>query len=219
MSNRKCPRCGLVNFAGVDPCRRCATLLFHQPAPAPAARAPGHGVIVIRLGAIAGVVIAVLFGWWLSLIATSAPLDDDQRALVDDAIDLLDERGFSRQAFVLRHVTSFRSTDNWWNLYHEHYQAYAATNFPFEIVTLYPWFFELPADDVERAVVLLHEAHHLLGGDEATALREVWKAKATLGWTADVYGRSKVWKNTREWTEYSAPELFACGEDADDCEP
>ena len=120
---------------------------------------------------------------------------------MDDAIALLDERGFTRQAFVLRHFTSFRSTDNWWNLYHEHYQAYAATNFPFEIVTLYPWFFELPQDDVERAVVLLHEAHHLMGADEATALRRVWQEKSRLGWTADVYARGKVWKNTREWTQ------------------
>ena len=123
----------------------------------------------------------MLLGWWVSLLATSDPLDDEQRALVDDAIVLLDERGFSRQAFVLRHVTSFRSTDNWWNLYHDHYQAYAATNFPFEIVTLYPWFFELPADDVERAVVLLHEAYHLMGADEATALRQVWREKARSG--------------------------------------
>jgi len=175
-------------------------------------------MVVIRLGAVAGAVVAVLFGWWGSLLATSEGLNVDQRALVDDAIALLDDRGFARQAFVLRHFTSFRSTDNWWNLYNDHYQAYAATNFPFEIVTLYPWFFELPQDDVERAVVLLHESHHLLGADEAKALREVWREKDELGWTANVYGRSKVWKNTREWTEYSAPELFSCQED-DDCDP
>jgi len=149
-------------------------------------------MVVIRLGAVAGAVVAVLFGWWASLLATSEGLNVDQRALVDDAIALLDDRGFARQAFVLRHFTSFRSTDNWWNLYNDHYQAYAATNFPFEIVTLYPWFFELPQDDVERAVVLLHESHHLLGADEAKALREVWREKDELGWTANVYGRSKV---------------------------
>jgi len=218
MSNRKCPHCGLVNFADVDACRRCTAPLFGQAPATPPADRSGPSMVV-RLGAITGAVVAVLFGWWVSLLATSEPIDDEQRALVHEAIDLLDERGFSREAFVLRHATSFRSTDNWWNLYHQTYQAYAATNFPFEIVTLYPWFFELPADDVERAVVLLHEAHHLMGADESTALRKVWQEKTQLGWTADVYGRSKVWKNTREWTEYSAPELFACGEDADDCDP
>ena len=217
MSSRKCLRCGLVNFADVDICRRCSAVLGDRMAVTPAAGRTGSAM-VIRVGAIGGTVAAVLLGWWVSLLATSDPLDNEQRALVDDAIVLLDERGFSRHAFVLRHVTSFRSTDNWWNLYHAHYQAYAATNFPFEIVTLYPWFFELPADDVERAVVLLHEGYHLMGADEATALRQVWREKAKLGWTADVYGRSKVWKNTREWTEYSAPELFACGED-EECVP
>ena len=218
MGNRKCPHCGLVNFADANACRRCMAILFDQPPEPPPAGRSGPP-LVIRLGVIGTVVATVLLGWWVSLLATSEPLDGDQRAIVDDAITLLDERGFTRQAFVLRHVTSFRSTDNWWNLYHEHYQAYAATNFPFEIVTLYPWFFELPQDDVERAVVLLHEAHHLLGADEATALRRVWQEKSRLGWTADVYARGKVWKNTREWTQYSAPDVFVCSEDADECDP
>lgn len=220
MSTLKCSHCGLVNFADADACRRCTAVLFERPARA--AEAPvqtGGGLVVIRLGAILGVVLAVLVGWWASLIATSVPLDDDQKVVVSDAITLLDDRGFSREAFVLRRLTNFRSTDNWWNLYHEHYQAYAATNFPFEIVTLYAWFFELPEDDVERAVVLLHEAQHLLGADEAAALRTVWEEKAKLGWTSEVYGRTRVWKNTREWTQYAAPDLFACGEDAADCEP
>ena len=52
--------------------------------------------MVIRFGAIGGTVAAVLLGWWVSLLVTSDPLDDEQRGLVDDAIVLLDERGFSR---------------------------------------------------------------------------------------------------------------------------
>jgi hypothetical protein len=93
------------------------------------------------------------------------------------------------------------------------HDAYAATNFPFEVVTLYPGFFKLAVDDTERAVILLHEGHHLFGDGEEAALRRVWLEKQRLGWSADKYGQSKVWKNTREWTEESVPGLFPCGTD------
>ena len=68
-------------------------------------------------------------------------------------------------------------------------------------------------DDTERAVILLHEGHHLFGDGEEAALRRVWLEKQRLGWSADKYGQSKVWKNTREWTEESVPGLFKCGTD------
>ena len=170
-----------------------------------------------RVGAIAGVVLAVLFGWWVSLFATSDGLDLEQQVTVSRAVALLEERGFAKEVFALRNVARFRATDNWWNLYNGHYQAYAATNFPFEIVTIYPWFFDLPKDDVERAVILLHEAQHLMGADEESALRRVWALKERVGWTAERYGRSKVWKNTREWTQAAAPDLFMCTEVDVDC--
>ena len=170
-----------------------------------------------RLGVIAGTVAVVLVAWWASLFATSEGLDADQQVIVYRAVDLLEEKGFSKEVFALRNVARFRATDNWWNLYNEHYQAYAATNFPFEIVTIYPWFFDLPKDDVERAVILLHEAQHLMGADEETALRRVWALKHRLDWTAEIYGHSKVWKNTREWTQTSAPDLFTCKDVEIDC--
>ena len=44
---------------------------------------------------------------------------------------------------------------------------------------------ETSAGDVERAVSLLHESHHLSGADEPTALEAVWREKARLGWTTD----------------------------------
>ena len=170
-----------------------------------------------RMGAILGTVVVILIAWWASLFATSEGLDPDQQVIVYRAVELLEKEGFTKEVFALRNVARFRSTDNWWNLYNDHYQAYAATNFPFEIVTLYPWFFDLPKDDIERGVILLHEAQHLMGADEETALRRVWAAKGRLNWTAEAYGRSKVWKNTREWTQSSAPDLFTCREVEIDC--
>jgi hypothetical protein len=126
---------------------------------------------------------------------------------------LLDSLGFSSAVTVLRHLAAFRSSDNWWNRFVGHSQAYAATNFPFEVVTLYPWFFKTTVDDNERAIILLHESHHLLGRGEDAALERVWRAKTRLGWNVGAYGHTRVWKNTAEWTRGSLPHLFTCGED------
>jgi hypothetical protein len=212
----KCPSCGIVNFADGGACRRCGEVVF---APRPVVRAVhvAESSPFRRLGFILGTVVVILAAWWASLFATSEGLDPDQQLIVYRAVDLLEQKGFRKEVFALRNVARFRSTDNWWNLYNEHYQAYAATNFPFEIVTIYPWFFDLPKDDIERAVILLHEAQHLMGADEETALRRVWALKARLDWTAETYGRSKVWRNTREWTQASAPDLFTCKEVDIDC--
>ena len=216
MSSVRCPHCGIANFAEGGACRRCGEFL-------PVSRAVVAGLPVYepsalrRIAAMAAAVALVMVAWWASLFLTSEGLDLEQRVTVSRAVDLLEQQGFRKEVFALRNVARFRSTDNWWNLHVGHDQAYAATNFPFEIVTVYPWFFELPKDDVERAVILLHEAQHLMGADEETALRRVWALKGRLGWTAEAYGRSKVWKNTLEWTQGSAPDLFTCTPAGHDC--
>jgi hypothetical protein len=212
----KCQACGIVNFADGGACRRCGEVVW-APRPSVAAAPSAEPSALRRLGVIVGTVATVLVAWWASLFATSEGLDLDQQVIVYRAVDLLEEKGFAKEVFALRNAARFRSTDNWWNLYNEHYQAYAATNFPFEIVTIYPWFFDLPKDDIERAVILLHEAQHLMGAGEETALRRVWALKHRLDWTAETYGRSKVWKNTREWTQTSAPDLFTCKDVEVDC--
>ena len=132
---------------------------------------------------------------------------------------MLDGAGFSREASALRRVASFRRTDNWWNRYVGHPTAYAATNFPFaRHRPSTPRSSEYPVDDIERATILLHESYHLFGDDEKFALHRVWLAKDRLGWTALRYGRTRVWKNTREWTLAEIPRMFTCGEDGQsDC--
>jgi len=52
---------------------------------------------------------------------------------------------------LLRYYANYRATDNWWNRYQGHQQAYAATNSPLGVVTLYGPFFTVAADDTERA--------------------------------------------------------------------
>jgi hypothetical protein len=222
VNSLKCPQCALVNFAEVSQCRRCGHYLGAAVAAPAGGTASGTAEsaepaenpnLTLRVLPVAGTILALVFAWWASLLMSSSGLAAEQRVTVERAVAILRARGFEREVFLLDNMTFFRSTDNWWNKHVGHAQAYAATNFPFQIITLYPPFFERSADDVERAVILLHEAQHLRGRDEPTALAEVWREKARVGWTAANYGHTRVWKNTREWTHMELPRLFACGID------
>lgn len=160
---------------------------------------------------IVGAVSLLVFLGYCSLIGTSDPISSEQRKDVDRAIAVLDQRGFGSEAFFLRNIVRYRSTDNWWNNRVGHETAYAATNFPFEVITLYAPFFEEPIDDVERAAVLLHEAYHLFGFGEEGASSRVWRNKRKLEWTRDKYRHTKVWANVERYTAEHAPHLFRCG--------
>ena len=207
--NKKCPNCNLVNFANNDKCARCGGALLEvssQPA-----KAKSHKPRILkRVLACIAVLLVVLFGFYLSLLFTSQSLNYDERTKVKSAIAVLEEKGFSSETFLLRYVTSFRANDNWLNASTREENAYAATNYPFEIMTVYPDFFQYPSDDVERAAVLLHEAQHLKGADEKEAYEFVWKNRKQLGWTKDKYWNSNVWKNVRRQTKEVCPHLFVC---------
>jgi hypothetical protein len=234
MNNRKCAGCGLVNFASAPECKRCGAPL--EPACAYGASGgsaaayfgaggasmpeEGKGRRGLRRRALAvlAATLALLVGCHASLLLTSAGVTYDERAQVNRAVELVERAGFARETLLLRRLTNFRTTDNWLNRYAGHAEAYASTNFPFEVVTLYPDFFRYPVDDVERAVVLLHEARHLAGADEAEACASVWRDKARLGWTREKYGKTRVWQNVAELSRRHAPQLFRCGEDGrQDC--
>jgi len=222
MHKNKCPRCGLVNTDTDDTCRRCS---------APLTAGAGEGgdageetvkkrSIAKRLVWILGATLFLLFAFYMSLRVTSQDLGYDQRQIVVRSVAILEQKGFGREATVLSTFTTYRSTDSWWNTYIGHRDAYAATNFPFEVLTLYPEFFADAADDDERAVILLHEAYHLFGSGEEAALEGLWRNKQRLGWTEEKYGQSKVWNNTKELTMNLVPELFKCGPDGNsDCTP
>jgi hypothetical protein len=169
---------------------------------------------------LASVIVALVFLWSRSLLLTSDPIDAAQRQIVMESVHLLEQAGFTREVAMLRHFANFRANDNWWNLYLGHRDAYAATNFPLGVVTLYPAFFTVPVDNTERAVILFHEAQHLMGAGEDATLARVWQEKQRLGWTSERYARTRVWSNTREWTLSSVPALFECGPNRRaDCAP
>lgn len=220
MSSTKCLACGVVNFATSATCRRCDAELppggFDlQGSAAPVETGRGFWRWVLWVFCVTA---TILISCYVSLIASSDGISAEERRLVTTAIGELERAGFSRESFALRHLVSYRGTDNWWNNYVGHQTAYAATNYPFAVITLYPAFFKFPVDDVERATILLHESYHLLGADEAEALQDVWIEKHKLGWTSTRYSHTRVWKNTREWTSGRVPLLFRCGADGQsDC--
>ena len=230
----KCPNCGLVNFSTAEECKRCGTLLcgtgqetfavdpsvegFETFAEEAEAEPKPRRSLMKRV--LAGVLMALvlLFVFYISLLESSTPATFEQKQLIGRAIDHIERQGFTKDAFILRRLVNFRTSDNWWNAYVGHADAYAATNFPFEIVTLYPEFFKTPKDDTERALILLHEARHLAGAGEEEAFASVWRDRARLGYTSEKYFGTQVWSNVAENTLKYAPELFRCGPDGQtDC--
>ncbi len=208
--NKKCPNCQLINFSENEKCRRCDGELAEVSSIAPHFQSAKSKIFKRLAGLVLACLIA-LFGFYFSLIFSAKKLTYDERQTVERSVAILAEKGFDKEVFLLKYLTAFRSNDNWLNASVIKENAYAATNFPFEIMTLYPDFFTFPADDVERAAILLHEAIHLKGGDEKEAYQFVWKNRKRLGWTKENYAGSILWNNVRRQTQEYSPDLFVCG--------
>jgi hypothetical protein len=211
--NKKCPDCNLINFPGTEKCKRCELDL--RPLQSAQIKVENKktplAVKIFRRALICVVVCFVtLLAFYLSLIVSAKRLDYNEKKRIAGAIAVLEEKEFSREAFLLRYVTAYRAEDNWLNASTREENAYAATNFPFEIMTIYPDFFTYSTDDTDSAAILLHEAQHLLGKDEKEAYEFVWKNRQRLGWTHETHYNSKVWENTRRQTMEICPELFRC---------
>lgn len=213
---KRCPNCQLVNFSHLSECARCQADLTEVSAEAKKSSAK-HSIIKRAIICVTVCLLALL-GFYLSMIFTSASLKYEEKIQIKNAVRLLDEKGFAKEVFLLNYLTSYRGNDNWLNASTKFENAYAATNFPFEIMTVYPDFFTFPADDTERAAILLHEAQHLKGADEKEAYEYVWRNRKKLGWTKETHGRSVVWRNIRRQTQEFAPNLFVCDwNEANDC--
>jgi hypothetical protein len=207
--SRKCPKCGLVNFAQFADCVRCSTDLAERVNIQPTSGFL-KSAMVRRIGVFLFAAMFTVTGFYISLIVSARPISREQNETLQKSILVLEHKGFEKEASLLRHLTVFRSTDNWLNSLIEKENAYAATNFPFEIITLYRDFFEYPADDVERAAILLHESKHLQGYGEKEAYEFVWKNRGRLGWIFANYHSSAVWQNVRKQTREYSPNLFVC---------
>ena len=214
---KKCSNCSLVNFSDAESCARCQAELV-ETANVEAPKSGGKHRIVVRVIIFCGVCFVILLGFYLSLVVSAHPLSFEQKHHVRRAMSLLKSKGFTQQAFLLENISIYRSDDNWLNASVAKENAYAATNFPFEIMTLYSDFFTYPTDDTERAAILLHEAEHLKGRNEHDAYEFVWTHRKQLGWTKAEYALSPVWQNIRKQTKDNAPSLFVCEKnDYNDC--
>ena len=209
---KKCSLCGLVNFAAALVCVRCDTALLLGENAVPKEKRSLARWLLVRAGAVAMTCVVITLGFYLSLITSAERLSYEQKSTVNRAIEVVRDRGFGTEAMLLSRFTAFRASDNWLNASVAKESAYAATNFPFQIMTLYGDFFHYPIDDVERAAILLHEARHLMGEGEKDAYAFVWKNRHQLGWTEDKYFASPVWVNVRVQTRDQVPELFNCGD-------
>ncbi|CAN5232775.1 hypothetical protein BH20ACI2_BH20ACI2_00330 [soil metagenome] len=207
--NKKCSQCDLINFATADACARCNAELsrvIHASSP----KRSRAEWFFIRTGAVIMTIVVITIGFYLSLLMSAERLTPQQKETVRNAISILREKKFDSEVMMLSTFTAYRGNDNWLNASVAKENAYAATNFPFEIMTLYPDFFTYPIDDVEKAAILLHEARHLMGEGEKEAYAYVWKNRERLGWTEDKYSLSSVWINVRHQTREHVPELFNC---------
>ena len=217
---KRCPNCYLVNYQNSAECARCQfDLIEVSSVQADGANKPAVKFKILRRAMVcAAICFAALFVFYLSMIFTSASLKYEEKKQIQNAVQILDEKGFAVEVFLLNHLTSFRGNDNWLNASTKFENAYAATNFPFEIMTVYQEFFLYPADDTERAAILLHETQHLKGADEKEAYEYVWRNRKKLGWTRETHGNSAVWRNIRRQTQEFAPNLFLCEwNEAGDC--
>jgi hypothetical protein len=218
---KKCPNCQLVNFEAAENCLRCRHDLVEVSTAggaSPARKSIFRSKLFVRAAGLLAAIFIALFGFYMSLSVSAKKLAYEEKKKVEDAVLILEDKGFGRDVFLLRYVTAYRATDNWLNASVEKENAYAATNFPFEIMTIYPDFFQYPQDDTERAAILLHEAQHLKGADEKQAYEYVWKNRRQLGWTSENYSGSVIWLNVRRQTREVAPELFTCqGNEYEDC--
>ncbi len=207
--NKKCPNCKLVNFADSVECVRCQSELV-EVLTLPNKKRSLFSIILKRATIFVIVCFLSILGFYLSMVFTSKPLSFDEKQSIGKAIAILDEKGFFGEVFLLNYLTSFRGNDHWLNASVAKESAYAATNFPFEIMTIYPDFFQFSTDDIERAAILLHESKHLEGKDEKEAYKFVWENRKKLGWTKENYSNSGIWKSIRKQTKEYAPELFVC---------
>ncbi len=215
--NKKCPNCRLVNYADAEKCVRCDAD-FGDGATTVTVSGSRQVSMFARVIICIGVCLALLIGFYLSLIGSSKSLSLEQKNRLRESINLVKAQGFETEAMLLENFAVYRATDNWLNSLVPKENAFAATNFPFEIMTLYPDFFTYPTDDTERAAILLHEARHLRGSDEKDAYEFVWKNRSKLGWTKGKYAKSEVWLNIRRQTREYAPSLFICeGSEFNDC--
>ena len=127
---KKCPNCQLVNYPNAENCLRCQTDLpdvLTVEAPEKDKKSLKN-TILKRAAVLFAVILFTLFGFYLSLIGSAKRLTYDGQKSIEQAILILQDKGFSREVFLLRNLKAYRATDNWLNASTSERKAYAGKN-------------------------------------------------------------------------------------------
>src|SRR5687768_8146621 len=112
--NKKCPQCSLVNYPTDQNCIRCGGG-FGESENIPSNRSLLKSSLVRRAAVCLLVILAVVLGFYSSLLLSADALTPDERQRVEAAIRVLEEKGFTEEVFLLKYLTAFRANDNWLN--------------------------------------------------------------------------------------------------------
>ena len=96
--NKKCPQCNLVNFLEAETCRRCEFDLTNISVPHTTVENTQLSTFskILRRAIICfAVCIFSILVFYLSLIFTSAPLAPAENVKINQAISILEAKGFS----------------------------------------------------------------------------------------------------------------------------
>src|SRR5690349_13301953 len=112
MNSKKCPRCDLVSFADEAACKRCGASLTGVRERAAGEEVSGRGRLrglIKRALVVLCSVAAILLIFYGSLLKSSERPSYDQQQVVASSIQVLEQKGFAREAFVLRNFVAFRT--------------------------------------------------------------------------------------------------------------
>src|SRR5258708_3733656 len=103
-SRRKCTNCGLANASSDELCRRCGTPLADEEDVEAEPLAGGSRKkrsLLKRITWVIATSLIILGMWYVFVLMSSDGLQPDQREKVQQAIAVLQQQGFNREAFIL----------------------------------------------------------------------------------------------------------------------
>src|SRR5688500_8344466 len=105
-----CPNCKLVNFQEAKQCLRCQSNWITVASSENQEKTFLRSKTFRRVSVCIAACLFTVLGFYISLIGSSKSLNYQEKQTVYGAIEILEARGFSSEAFLLSYVTAFRGT-------------------------------------------------------------------------------------------------------------
>src|SRR5687767_1617975 len=104
---KKCPGCKLVNYPSAADCARCGAVL---PRPGDGEGNVGAGSKLFRRAMTCAVIaVAAVAGFYISMVFSAKGMNYEQKKTLAASIEILEAKGFTDEAFLLRSLAVFRS--------------------------------------------------------------------------------------------------------------